>query len=205
MYLIAIGRFLHQWKTSLTKTCPARLRRALLVMKLTTVLLIVTMLNAGATGFAQSVSLSEKNVKLEAVFKKIEKQTGYYFWYENKALKEAGKVTVQLQNVSLEEALDKCLAGMPLDYTIVEKTIVIKIKPLRENSQPAPDMPPPPIEVRGQVLDENGVPLQGATVKLKGSETGTSTDAEGILYCPFLITGAPWLFPLSAMKIPNYL
>ncbi len=177
MYLIAIGRFLHHRKTSITKTCPARLRRALLVMKLTTILLIVTMLRVSATGFAQSVSLSEKNVRLESVFKKIEKQTGYYFWYENKALKEARKVTVQLQNATLEEALDKCLAGMPFDYTIIEKTIVIKTK--RSGRTQQQQNIPPPIEVRGKVLDETGAPLQGATVKLKGSEAGTSTGTDG--------------------------
>lgn len=171
MHLIAIGSFLHRRKTSVTKT--------LLVMKLTIILLTVTMLEAGATGFSQSVSISERNVRLESVFKKIEKQTGYYFWYENKALKDVKKISVELQNASLQEALNKCLAGLPLDYLIVEKTIVIKAKSPQESRQQSPDMPPPPIEVRGKILDENGSPLQGATVKLKGTSTGTSTDAGG--------------------------
>lgn len=171
MHLIAIGSFLHRRRASVTKT--------LLVMKLTIILLIVTMLEASATGFSQSVSLSEKDVRLESVFKKIEKQTGYYFWYENKILKDVKKVSVELRNATLEEALNKCLTGLPFEYAIVEKTIVIKTRSLRENKQQNLEVPPPPIEVRGKVLDENGVPLPGASVKLKNATTGTSTDAEG--------------------------
>jgi len=80
MHLIAIGGFLRRQKTSITKIClPAR--QALLVMKLTIILLTVALFEANATGFSQSVSISERNVRLESVFKKIEKQTGYYFWY----------------------------------------------------------------------------------------------------------------------------
>lgn len=179
MHLIAIGGFLHRCcrKISFTQTCSAGLRRTLLVMKLTTILLTVTMLEVSATGFSQSVSLSEKGVRLESVFKKIEKQTGYYFWYENRTLKDLKRISVELHNATLQEALNKCLADQPLDYLIVEKTIVIKTKSLPATGQRTVDVPP--IEVRGKVMDENGAPLAGASIKLKGTATGTSADADG--------------------------
>jgi hypothetical protein len=60
-----------------TKTClPAR--QALLIMKLTIVLLVAACLQVQATGFAQKISLNEKNAPLAKVFKLIRKQTGYY-------------------------------------------------------------------------------------------------------------------------------
>lgn len=155
--------------------------KTLLVMKLTILLLTVTALHTSANGFSQSVTLSEKNVRLESVFRKIEKQTGYYFWYENKNLKEIGRITVDFKNTPLKEALDKCFTGLPFEYSIVEKTIVIKTKPL---VQELPEPLPPPVEIRGRVLDETGAPLAGASVKLKGSNLGASTDNEG----NFLIT-----------------
>ncbi len=181
MHLIAIGNLpaCHCRLISFTKICPARIRRALLVMKLTTILLTVTILQASATGFAQSVSISEKNARLVSVFKKIEKQTGYYFWYENRTIKDIKKISIELRNASLQEALNKCFADLSLDYLIIEKTIVVKSKSLPESRQQSPDIPPPPIEVRGKVLDENGTPLPGASIKLKNASTGTSTDAEG--------------------------
>ena len=37
----------------------------------------------------------------------------------------------------------------------------------------------PTIKVRGQVIDEQGDPLAGATVKIKGGQGGTITDLDG--------------------------
>ncbi len=171
MYLIPIGDFtvLQCRKIPIVKT--------LLIMKLTIILLI--MFQASAKGFSQAVSLSEKNARLESVFKKIEKQTGYYFWYEDKTLRELKKmVTVELRNVSLNEALEKCLSETPFTYSIVEKTIIIKKKPVQVSEAKVP-VAPVEIEIRGKVLDETNSPLPGASVLLKGTSTGTSTNAEG--------------------------
>ncbi len=38
---------------------------------------------------------------------------------------------------------------------------------------------PPPIQVSGKVKDENGKPLEGATVKLKGSDKAVASNTEG--------------------------
>ncbi len=171
MYLIPIGNFAacQYRKVPIVKT--------LLIMKLTIILLI--MFQASAKGFSQAVSLSEKNARLESVFKKIEKQTGYYFWYEDKTLKELKKVvTVELRNVSLNEALEKCLSQTPFTYSIVDKTIIIKKKPVQVSEAKVP-VAPVEIEIRGKVLDETHSPLPGASVLLKGTNTGTSTNAEG--------------------------
>lgn len=37
----------------------------------------------------------------------------------------------------------------------------------------------PAVQVKGQVVDENGQPLIGATVKEKGGKSGTVTDLDG--------------------------
>ncbi|MBL7735512.1 MAG: carboxypeptidase-like regulatory domain-containing protein, partial [Chitinophagaceae bacterium] len=180
MHLIAIGRFLLCLRTSVTKTClPAR--QALLVMKLTIILLTVTMLEAGATGFSQSVSISERNARLESVFKKIEKQTGYYFWYENKTIRDAKKISVELRNASLQEALNKCLANLPLDYLIVEKTIVIKAKGFSstETSEKLQVGELQLFEIRGRVTNEKGEPMAGATVHIASLNRSVATDANG--------------------------
>lgn len=170
MYLIPTGNF------TACQCLKIPIVKTLLIMKLTIILLI--MFQASAKGFSQAVSLSEKNARLESVFKKIEKQTGYYFWYEDKTLKELKKVTVELRNVSLNEALDKCLSETPFTYSIVERTIIIKKKPV-QGSEAKAVVIPAQIDIRGKVLDESNSPLPGASVLLKGTSTGTSTDIEG--------------------------
>ncbi len=146
-------------------------------------LILLTGLPAKAAPGPQSVSLSEKNASLEAIFKKIERQTGYHFWYENKLLKEAKKVSVSVQNVSVEEAMNQCLRDLPLTYAIVEKTIVIKRRILPLPAAETPAISVTAIrsfeEISGRVTTDRGEPVVGATVQVKGTSMATSTDAEG--------------------------
>lgn len=175
-------------------------------MKLITVLLIMALVQAGATGYSQQVTLREKNASVEAVFHAIEKQTGYVFFYDHADLQHQ-KISINLKNVTLEEALDRCFAKLPLTYKIIGTTIAIKRK---ERVTPNKDQPgtsslkivspttspasaplsflhremttlPKPVVQRivGKVNDENGDPLPGVSILIKGTQQGTTTDGEG--------------------------
>ena len=96
-------------------------------MKFTAILLFAACLQVSATGYSQ-VTLSEKNVPLQKVFKQIQKQTGYDFLYSVELLQQAGKISIDVRNVSVDKALEQCLEGKPLSFSIVERTIVIKPK-----------------------------------------------------------------------------
>src|SRR5689334_15312255 len=135
MQLIAIARCSHekggiikppQLKRRLfAKTCPAGLRGALLIMKLTATFLLIACLQVSAKGYSQ-ITLSESNASLEKVFQKIEKQSGYLFWYNNAMLRQARKVDISVHDATLQQVLDICLKGQPFTYSIIEKVIVIK-------------------------------------------------------------------------------
>lgn len=136
-----------------------------------------------AKGLPPNITLAEKDATLESIFKKIEQQSGYHFWYENQLLGQAKKVSVTLRNVSLDVAMNQCLKDQPLTYSIVEKTIVI-----RKKTAPLLSAPEPGIsvtmhrdfeEVTGRVTNDRGEPVVGATVQVKGTNVATSTDAEG--------------------------
>jgi len=157
-----------------TMAPPARfLTKILLVMKLTAFLILTACLQVAATGHAQKISLSVKEAPLEKVFREIHRQSGYSFWYNTKQLDKATKVTIDLKNASLEEALSKCFQDQPFDYSIVEQTVVIKPRPLPE---PAPV---PPVIVHGKVTTATGKPLAGVSVTVKGAKKGTATDDKG--------------------------
>ena len=145
-------------------------------MKLTAILLFAFCLHSGATGFAQSITLSLRNAPVEKVLKEIRKQTGYSFFYKTDLLRNASRVTISVKDADIQQALDLCFAKAPVEYSIVAQTVVIspqKIKP-----DPAePDIKL--IEIRGTVTSNAGEPLPGASVTLKGTNTGTTTDAGG--------------------------
>ena len=99
-------------------------------MRLIPPLLIVLCLLQGPGATTQTISLSVKNVSIQKVFALIEKQAGVSFFYRVESLKKARKVTMRLNKASLREALERCFQNQPLIYEVIDKTIVVKDKPL---------------------------------------------------------------------------
>lgn len=141
------------------------------IMKLTIIIMTTLLLQVSATTRAQ-VTLIEKNVYLEKIIKNLKKQSGYNFFYNDDDLKTAKRVSVNLENVSLETALKACFFGQDLTYIIDEKTVIVK--PKSRSSMIVQN-----IEIKGRVTDNIGMPIPGVSVKVKGSLTVTTTDNNG--------------------------
>ncbi|EEI92684.1 TonB-linked outer membrane protein, SusC/RagA family [Sphingobacterium spiritivorum ATCC 33300] len=152
----------------------ARLRQLLLTMKITVILSLVFMTCVHADSVAQKVSLSLKNAKLEEVFSSISKQTKYRFLYEDEVIRNAKPVNVELKGASVESALSNVLNSTDYSFKIIAGTITVnKITSVASRNL---DIQRP---VTGTIKDENGRPLAGATVSVKGSSTSTSTNDQG--------------------------
>lgn len=149
----------------------------LLIMKLTFVLLITAFLQVTFAASAQNVSLKEKSASIYMIFDKISKQTGYDFVYVNQILTNTKEVTINVKNEPLEQVLEKIFEGQELQYTIRNKTVIVQHKKgtildkllFYINS----------IDVYGKVVDENGNPLAGASVKVNGKKQVSTTDLNG--------------------------
>lgn len=150
----------------------------LLVMKLTTILLLIGILHVSAASNAQSVTISRHNTTLETVLKDIRKQTGYLYFYNGEVNINSPVPDVNLKNATLEQALDYCLANLDLSYTIVNKTIVIR-KKAAEAGSPAPAEKA--IKVKGKVVDsKTGESIPLANITLKGNkDVSTHTNDKG--------------------------
>jgi TonB-linked SusC/RagA family outer membrane protein len=151
-------------------------------MRLTAILLLGACLQVAAKGNAQNITLTEKNAPIEKVFLSIEKQTSISFYYKVELLQQANKVTINVKNTPLKEALDLCFKDQPLTWEKIGNIIVVKAKPV--TSPPLEltfTMPPADtaLDVRGRVIFSVSEPVHGATVTVKGTKTGTSTDKEG--------------------------
>lgn len=151
--------------------------KILLIMRLTTVLLIASLMQVSAAGFAQRITLKQSNATLESVMKEIRKQTGYDYYYDTKIISATQKVNVSIRNASLEDALNNVLKDLPLDYEIEGKTISIHKKDRYFLERLAALFAN--IDIRGRVLDEKGLPLPGATVRVKNTNRLVITNAQG--------------------------
>lgn len=166
---------------------PGYIYKILLIMRLTTVLLIATIMQVSAGSFAQKISLNEKNAPLEKIFDKIRLQSGYDFLFNRELLKTAKPVDINIKNVDIEDALAICFKGQPFTYTLEEKTIVIKAKTPSFLERVVDHMAA--IDVHGRVVDQEGKPLPGATVKVKSTGRSFSTNAKGEFYLEKLDEG----------------
>ena len=123
-----------------------------------------------ASGFSQTITISEKQVPLEKVFSEIRKQTAFSFAYTKSALAMSKPVSIDVHNASIEEVMSICLRGQGLSYRIIDNTIIIRPETTTQDSL---------ITVRGSLKDENNNPLSSITIALKGTKRTTITDNDG--------------------------
>jgi len=159
----------------------ARLRDILqeifLMMKLTTLLLIISFTHVSSKALSQ-ITLKYNNAPLIAVLQAVEKQSGYVFVYDESKI-VFGNVSVNLKGASIEEAMKACFQNSSLSYHIFDKNIVI------EQKQPSQEKPSvlklglTPILVIGQVTNSLKQPLSNASVIIKRTRKGVTTDLQG--------------------------
>ena len=87
MHLTALRKAARLFINNQLRSLPVS--KMLLVMKLTTIILFAACLHASAAGYGQRVSISGENLPLKSVFTKIQKQTGYLFFYYKEDLEKA--------------------------------------------------------------------------------------------------------------------
>lgn len=150
------------------------------VMKLTAILLTVAFLQVQAKSFPQ-VTLSLKNAPVEKVFTEIERQAGVGFLYTKNLLAGMPRITIEVKNVSVNEVLNECFKGLPMEYSIDNNMIVLKRKAVTKPEAIAePDKTViPPVQITGKVSSQNGEPAANVSVTIVGSKTGTTTDSDG--------------------------
>lgn len=157
--------------------------KLLFVMKLTTALILFAAMHVYAKTSGQVVSYSARNAKLEQVFRALEQQTGYGFFYQVSDLKNAQPVSVDFKNLALPDALRMILKDQTLNFFIDGKTVFITPKKkevdLAQGLNSGLQSPPKLIDVRGKVVDEEGKAIAGASVVVKGSTRGVSTNENG--------------------------
>jgi TonB-linked SusC/RagA family outer membrane protein len=115
--------------------------------------------------------LKFKNSKIDNIIQKISEKSEFNFVYSVDDLQNIKAINLDVTNVNVEEILDICLAETDMDYQILDEVIIISPKEIIEQVE---------IDIRGKVTDSDGIPLPGATVIIKGTLKGTTTDVDGV-------------------------
>ena len=116
------------------------------------------------------VTIRGNKVKMEQVISAIERQTRYLFGIDDD-VNTGLLVTVQVENEPLKKALDEMVRGTDISYT-VEGTNILLFRRANTSQERS-------VKVSGRVVDASGAPIIGASVIVRGTTLGVSTDVEG--------------------------
>ncbi|HEX3767052.1 MAG TPA: secretin and TonB N-terminal domain-containing protein, partial [Puia sp.] len=146
--------------------------KLLTIMKLSLmfILLAVTQTHAGV--FAQgSITLSMRQVEIEKVLNKIEKEGEFRFLYNYDLNSLKKKVDVDFEESSISEVLNKIFANTDLTYKMLGNNLIVVLSSTQKMAD---------IRITGKVTGANGEPLAGVSVTVKGGTAGTNTDNNGV-------------------------
>lgn len=153
------------------------LNQWLMRLKLTCAFLFLAFLQVTFAAKAQKIRLSKKNAALTEVFTELRKQSGYDFLYPKDLLKQAKKITIDLQDATLTTVLNSCFKDQPFTYTISNNTVIIKEKDKSILERVIDYIQN--IVVKGKIIDEKGLPIPGATIQVKSTGKTVIANAEG--------------------------
>ncbi len=164
MKKIWTGILLSLWKLLLKK---------LLIMKVSSLLLLITALNVSAAVYSQdtkfNISIKEKTL-IEAI-KLIEKQSNYRFFFSNNYQDLNTPVSLEAKDKNIDEVLSGLLSNKAITYKVMDNNIVVIIPDEAGVQQQT---------VTGRVTDSTtGEPIIGANVVVDGTTIGTVTDVDG--------------------------
>jgi len=144
-------------------------------MKLSLFFAVLATLQVSASGFGQTLSLSLTDAPLEKAFKEIRRQSGYSFVYTRTQIKSSKPVSCQLTNVTLNQALSACFKNQSLTYLIEDRYIIVQnISEADRNGNDSSV-----INIHGKVMGEKGQTLAGASISVKATGMGVSTNERG--------------------------
>lgn len=131
-------------------------------------------LSAQEPPLERKVSIELDGATLDEALNTIMNKTGVLFLYKSKELNLTGPYTFSMTDVPVSKVLDRIIAGKDVTYSTSGGQIILKKKDKGTEAAPPKDK-----ATHGTVVDKTGIGVIGATVMVKGSSTGTSTDLDG--------------------------
>lgn len=144
-------------------------------MKITVFVLIVSFMQVSASVYSQvtKLNLEMKSASFVQILDEIKEQSEFNFLYRSDIFEGLDELDLNFSDVTLEIILDKVLVPEGYAYEIDDNVVVIR-KVIEEPASVLQQA-----LTIGEVTDEEGNPLPGATVVIKGTQTGTVTDDAG--------------------------
>lgn len=171
--------------------------KMLLVMRLTLLICLFFAFQSiaiEALSQNQRLSINQKSMKIEEIIQLIENKTDYYFMYSAQTIDVERTVDIEATDKLVPEILADIFKGTNVSYKIDGRLIA-----LSENGEISP-VSQQQKSISGKVTDSSGGSLPGVSVVVKGTTTGTITDANGNYSLSNVPANATLQFSFVGMK-----
>jgi TonB-linked SusC/RagA family outer membrane protein len=149
-------------------------------------LICATVATAGTVGaqdiLNQKITIQVNNLEMKTVLHKLNRLTQLRFTYSSSLIKSQRKVSINAVDRPLGDILDDLFKPVSITYKIDGKQVVL----VKTNPEPGSALPEIIQDksnidrnITGKVTDEQGIPLPGVSIVVKGTKSGTATDTEG--------------------------
>ena len=146
------------------------IKKLLLTMKLTLILVFITALQVSANVYSQtSVTLDIREKAIREVLKSIEQQTEIRFFFSDDLLAMNNLINLKADDKNIISVLDEMFLESPLTYKAYENNLIV-IMPRNLLQQKI---------ITGIVSDKSGVPLAGVNIVAAGTAVGVISGADG--------------------------
>ncbi len=176
-------------------------KHLLRIMKIYSLLICITISKLFSfNSYSQNISISLEEVSLRTAIEKIEQSSSYHFFYNNNLIDVSKKVSLNAKDERLNKVLISLFSETSIDFKVYKNQIVLfpknrktsgkEIKKILDYIENQKDKQAEINQkgindnalqnlIKGIVLAEDGLPMPGVNVIVKGTNTGTQTDFDG--------------------------
>ncbi|MCX6335374.1 MAG: carboxypeptidase-like regulatory domain-containing protein, partial [Bacteroidia bacterium] len=146
------------------------IKKLLLIMKLSLILVFITVLQVSANVYSQtSVTLDMKDKPIRDVLKTIEQQTEIRFFFSDDLLAMNDLIDVKAEDRNIISVLDDLFVQSPLTYKAYENNLIVIIpKSFLQQKR-----------ITGIITDRSGTPLAGVNIFAPGTTVGVISGTDG--------------------------
>ncbi len=166
-------------------------KKLLLIMRLTTIFLIVGLMQVSASVYSQATKFefNIENKQIADILKEIEESSNFRFFYVREQVDVERTVSVDVNDATVEEILTEIFEDEGVSYKVMDDDLIVLSPEATsvETNVKLNNVTQQQNTVTGAIVDDNGEPLPGVTVMVKGTTNGTITDFDG----NYSISGVP--------------
>ncbi|PKQ63928.1 hypothetical protein BZG02_07915 [Labilibaculum filiforme] len=166
-------------KLALYKVFPLgeELRKLIRVMKITSFLILIASLQISANVYSQQTTFTVqfKNASIYDLMQEVKNKSEFDFLYSDDEIEGVKINNSEFYGSRVEDILTECLKETKITYVIEDKVIILMPAPAKATIT----APVQKKELKGTVTDQDGIPLPGVSVVVKGTTVGAATDING--------------------------